>query len=171
MMLFHFIGVVIFFLPYFINIAVWRSINLIQELNLVEALNGQVNLTQCFAESCTSWQIWELLIGGRRGWIFAVLSLVLIPYNGLRIYLTQQVGILKDIEVATGITPTWKKDVDFEEVNNLYRFWLKINNYRQGYRFFYRIHQALEFVFWIAIASASIHTFKWLTDIVTLPTK
>lgn len=172
MLLFHIVGVIAFFLPYLVNVAVWRSLNLMQELNLVETFSEQINVTKCFAEDCTPWPIWQLLIGLRRSWYFAALTLFLIPYNGLRIYLTQQVSILKDSEQATGITPTWQRDLPLlendDETHNLF---IRIINYRHGYRFLYRIHQILQVILWIAIASASIHAFSWLTDIVELPTK
>ena len=172
MMLFHIVGVIAFFLPYLVNVTIWRSLNLLQELNLIETLNENIFMTKCLAENCTSWQIWELLIGLRRNWVFAGLSLVLIPYNGFRIFLTQQVSVLKDSEQATGITPTWKRDLpDVEQRNVLFGLCLKLANYRHGYRFLFRIHQVLRVIFWIAIISAGIHAFQWLTDIVELPTK
>lgn len=174
MMLFHIVGVLAFFLPYIVNVVVWRSLNLAQELNLIEMLNGQIGINKCFSESCTSWRIWELLIGLRRGAWFAFLSTVLIPYNILRIVLTQQVSILKDSEQATGITPTHSRAIpesyDLRFNTKLYMWWIKIWDYRHGYRILFRAHIVLQVIFFLAAASGIIHTIAWLRDVVELPT-
>lgn len=166
MMFFHIIGVVAFFLPYLVNATIWRSLNLAQELNLVELVNGQGALTKCFSESCTKWHIWELLLGVRRNWTYATLSIILIIYNALRIFLTQQVSVLRDSEQTTGYTPPWQGKTTFLR----YKF-RQGESLFHGYKYLYVIHQLLQIIFVIALFAAIYHTGTWLLDIVELPSK
>lgn len=166
MMIFHVLGVIAFFLPYLVNATIWRSLNLAQELNLVEVMNGQVVSTKCFAESCTPWHIWELLLGVRRSWFYATLSIVLIAYNACRIFLTQRLGVLRDFEQATGYTPPYQGSMSLLR----YKF-RQGEGIFHGYRYLYVIHNILQFILVIAIISALFHFGTWLVDIVELPTK
>ena len=78
---------------------------------VIEKVSNSVNdQIVCIPESCTKWKIWKLILGLRRdgGIYYAVLSVVLIIYNIFRLYLTQQVSILRDSEQATGLTPRWE---------------------------------------------------------------
>lgn len=193
MLLFTLVAVFTFFLPYLINIAVWRSVNLSQKLtsdihtivlNSVESIDGD-NKTQtkvleslnrnlqssapCFSGNCKRWQIWQLVLGIHRknnGLFFGILSGVLIFYNLCRLYLTQQVSILRDSEQATGLTPRWQTE--------FFTFTYKNRNIRtsfpiSGYKHLFYIHKFVRIVFWIAAISFTIHSVAWLLDPVYLP--
>lgn len=191
MMLFTLAAVFTFFLPYVVNIATWRSVNLAQQLNseleaslaiaaneletegnpqalLVRKLSDRAeNITPCLAEDCKPWRIWQLLVGVRRGWLFAVLSIPIISYNFARVYLTREISILKDSEQATGLTPRWESI-----------FWkVKIFNRRipiwhqAGYQHHYRVHRIIWWLQWVALFAFIFHSIFWLGDIVQLPIK
>ena len=187
MMIYTLAAVFAFFLPYVVNVATWRSVNLAQQLNseleaslaivateleteghpqafLIRKLSdGAENTTPCFAEDCKPWRIWELLLGARRHWGFALLSIPIILYNFARVYLTREVNILKDSEQATGLTPRWTTS---------WPKFLKLIPYPSGgYEHLYWIHQVVEKLLWVAIVSFVYHSVFWLGDIVQLPIK
>lgn len=202
MLLFTLIGVLAFFLPYIVNIAVWRSVNLSQQIfsdvqpiladisgqiqilqatNLIEkpevelllstinqASSAAAQTTPCLAENCDRWRIIQLLLGSRRNWgfFYAILSIILIVYNGLRLYLTQQVSILKDSEQATGLTPRW--ETTYFEIKLLKKeipIW-PIGGYQH---LSYLHHRFVKWVFYLAILAALVHAGAWLFDSVYLP--
>lgn len=185
MMLFTLAAVFAFFLPYVVNVATWRSVNLAQQLNseleatliivadelekekhslatVIRRLSNKAeNTTECLAEECKYWPIWKLLLGVRRNWAFAFLSVVLIIYNMLRIFLTQQVSILRDSEQATGLTPHW-------ETTYFKLFGVPVWPIG-GYQHLHYMHQVVRIVFWIALISFAVHSIAWLKDGVFLP--
>lgn len=191
MMLFIFLAVLTFFVPYMINIVVWRSVNLAQQLNIeikdslvivaddlqqeqhslaniVTKLNEQVqSTTPCFADKCDSWEIWQLLLGTRRGILFAILSGLVIVYNLARIYLTQEVSKLKDFEQITGRTPRWQTHLN----EDLAFLPIPIPKFEESYQHLFYLHIFVSLIFVFVLFSFAIHSYAWLRDIVLLPSK
>lgn len=125
-----------FLLPYIFQIATWRTINLAQELaqenlvrleeeyddllsrgiitsstanllgNTIQRLKG---FETCLADECTTYRIWQLLIGVNRGWQFVALALTVIIYNAIRYNLTQTVAAFREEEERSGFTPALKE--------------------------------------------------------------
>lgn len=199
MMLFTLAAVFAFFIPYIVNIATWRSVNLSQTiasdmqptlsavsqkletyksvavnntsetilvLDVIQILSDKATTTTlCLAEECKSWEIWQLLLGVRRQWSFAILSIILIAYNAFRIYLTQQVSILRDSEQATGLTPHWQ--TTYFKLFNRIPIW-PIG----GYQHLHWLHKNfVRWIFWAALISFAFHSYAWLRDLVLLPIK
>ena len=127
------LALIAFLLPYVVQIAAWRSVNLAQELTQQTlsdlridyetlAARGAIspsaahvlesslmNLEQydtCLAESCTRYRIWQLLIGWNKGWLFVALALAVLLYNGVRYYLTQTIAAFREEEERSGYTPS-----------------------------------------------------------------
>ena len=198
MLLFTLATVFAFFLPYIVNIAMWRSVNLSQELmngtkqiltemssemQTCDEINGSskasctasmlekasiaiADTKPCLAEECKEWKIYQLLLGVRRNYLFAALSIVLIVYNFFRIYLTQQVSVLRDSEQKTGLTPRWQTEfLVFKFREREIKTLIPIG----GYQHLYYMHKFVEIVFFIAITSFAVHSIAWLNDVVHLP--
>jgi len=105
---------------------------------------------------------WWVLIGGTKAWWLVPFGLIVLLYNLLRLALTLRVGILRDAEERSGVTPRLeeymgagaKPDLDKEEVHAL--GWLE----RFG---LYRLHQIARVLLWFAFGSVVVNSVVWLS--------
>ena len=64
------------------------------------------SVTPCFAETCESHYVLWMILGLNQGVFLVMFNLILIVYNGLRFYVTQEVNVLRDEEEMAGWSPT-----------------------------------------------------------------
>jgi uncharacterized protein YjbI with pentapeptide repeats len=204
MLLFHLLLLVTFLLPYAARAVFWRAVNhsqqlyvqasqeLVSELQRVDhesAVAQQVSAAvaevgPCLQSSCVSVPIWRLLLQLDRGLLAAFLALTLVFYNALRALLTWRVGLMRDEEERSGLTPPWRSI----RLRGRLRSWLPrcvmrllsgrmshlfirdTTFVQMGYRPFYRAHLVLTTMFWsIVIVSLGYHGWNLLTTTVSLP--
>lgn len=83
---------------------------------------------------------WHILIGLDRGWWFPAFAALLVVFNAIRAFLTIQVGMLRDAEERSGITPALKE-----------------------YMPLFRWHRVARVLALIALAIVLYNTWYWLT--------
>lgn len=132
---------------------------------------------------------WRVLIGLERGWWVPVLGAVLFAYNLLRGYLTLRIGMLRDAEERSGVSPAIKDYMGtqghmdekgwrligplgrqtWKFTQSMSRFWASHSENKDhetvrlasiGY---WRMHRMMQLLMWIAIASFVAHALVWIT--------
>jgi hypothetical protein len=138
----------------------------------------------CLQENCIDTPVWRILLQLDKSPRAAFLALSLLLYNVLRGLLTWQLGLMRDEEERSGLTPPWRSIrlrgrlrswIPWSFLkrlpNSLQGLFLRDTTFVQlGYRPFYQAHKVLTIVFW-SVVSISILYNGWtlLTTIVSLP--
>ena len=104
-------------------------------------------VTQTFTESTNPYQVWQVLLGLDRGWGACALAVVLLLYNIGRIWLTYQIGALREESDRSGFAPYWK-------------------DYKRAW---YAHHYVMRWLMFVAVLSFVYHAWFWLTAPVVLP--
>lgn len=98
--------------------------------------------------------VW-VVIGGTRGWWALAFAFVVIVYNVLRLVLTLRVGMLRDAEERSAITPRLE-EYDGPTIFQRFSLW--------------QLHRAARILWAFAIASVAINTLVWVfTTTVPVP--
>ena len=168
-LLFNLVFLLIFFVPYVAKSLYWAAINKTQiatngsmsdatekiiqsvsddssrrEIELV--VNTIKEGSICLAESCESVPIWSLILGLDKGYAVFVLTCVLILYNVLRAILTYSIDPLREEEERSGYVPG-----------------------QENYILFFRMHQLLQIVKYVAFAAILWNIYYWMLIEVMVP--
>jgi hypothetical protein len=138
----------------------------------------------CLREDCVETPAWRVLFQLDRGPVAAFLVITLAAYNLLRALVTWQVGLMRDEEERSGITPPWRAI----RLHGRIRWWLPFSFVKRmpgplqklflrdttfvqlGYRPFYLAHKALAIAFWtVVLVSIAYNSWKLLNTTVLLP--
>ena len=146
--------------------------------------NSLEGVGPCLRPSCVSIPIWRVLLQLDRGPLAAFLALSLIVYNALRALLTWGVGLMRDEEERSGLTPPWRSirlrgrlrswlpwNVMSKLPNRIQGFLIRDTTFVQmGYRPLFHAHRVLTVMFWsIVTVSIAYHGWNLLTATVSLP--
>lgn len=154
---------------------------------LSERISGKLeSLGPCLQRDCVQTPVWRVLFQLDRGFLAAFLAGSLLLYNALRALLTWGVGLMRDEEERSGLTPPWRSirlrgklrpwlpwAVMKKLPHFLHRFLIRDTTFVQmGYRPLFRAHRVLTVIFW-SIVSISIVYNGWdlLTTTVSLPAR
>lgn len=138
----------------------------------------------CLRKDCVEIPAWRVLFQLDRGPVAAFLVLTLALYNALRALVTWQVGLMRDEEERSGITPPWRAI----RLRGRIRWWLPFSIVKRapgplqklflqdttfvqlGYRPFYQAHKALTALFWsVVVVSIAYNSWSLLSTTVLLP--
>lgn len=165
--LFHLLLLLAFLLPLVARVAFWVGVNKVQVVqggvaSSVKAAEARLDSTArtlgvsaptaiqfspCLAQKCDSLRVWEVVLGLNRGWETWLPAILLLIYNAIRVYLTWKVGPLRDRETTTEFSP------------------------RLGdYRHLWWLHVAFSVLLLVALSSAAISAFDYLSLPVWIPT-
>lgn len=167
--LFTLLLLIAFLLPYALRVAGWQALNLTrsidraaieQEIDQIDGLvqrrtarvvvNTILGLVPCVEEECKERLILFLVLGGIQGGLQGLFligfNILLVTYNGLRLYVTQTVSLLREEEEQSGWSPK-KKEVDRLIV----------------------LHIILKWFFFVAVASGIANTVTILFSKVPVP--
>lgn len=209
MLVFHVALLMAFSLPFMGRAVFWRAVNHGQTLYsdaaaaLVSALNdaetastglsvdGPATVARakvaaigpCGSEACEAFSVWQVLLQVDRGLLPACLAIGLLLYNVLRGIMTWWVGLMRDEEERSGLTPPWRSI----RLRGKLRFWLPLRLVQKlpgslgrlfvrdttfvqvGYRPLFNAHRVLTVMFWsIVLSSLIYHGWDILTATVYL---
>ena len=115
----HLILLILFFLPYagrllYLSTASQTQQSLNEIVDRYEPKLETVPGSKSAVESARKWfqkkyrrqRAWPILIGWDLGWMAFLFSIIVVSYNGIRAYLTLKVGMLRDAEERSLISPT-----------------------------------------------------------------
>lgn len=143
-MLWTILALVAAFTPYFLKALYWSVVNRSQ--SIIESQSVCMKLT------CEEYTVLQLILGLDKKPVYWLIPLTLMIYNVLRGILTYHVSAMKDEEQRSGYTPAWKGR----------HFW-------QGYRTLYKMHQAVNIIFYLAVMVFAFNTYHWLSQSVWIP--
>ncbi len=143
-------------------------------------------LGPCLRKDCVATPMWRVLFQLDRGFLAAFLALGLLVYNILRGILTWRVGLMRDEQERSGLTPPWRSirlrgrlkfwlrpSVLQKLPGSIQRFFISDTTFVQmGYRPLFRAHHVLTAMFWsIVCFSLAYHGWSLLTTTVYLPSR
>jgi uncharacterized protein YjbI with pentapeptide repeats len=123
---------------------------------------------------------WKVLIGLDQGWLGPVLAVVLLGYNVIRGFLTIRVGMLRDAEERSDITPMLKEYMGSQALGDEHGFWFLWFIVRDVLDWMTHLygpegslvplpsvglwcwHRILNLLFWFAIISFAVHAICWI---------
>ena len=107
-------------------------------------ISATVDSVEIFHVPCRAEPVWKLLLGsgGPFGAFMPALTAVLIAYQIVRFLLTRQISLMRDAEERSGVSPPKAG--------------------RFTYPRLFRVHQALSFVFLIAVVAFALRAYEFL---------
>jgi hypothetical protein len=167
--------------PFVAKAVFWLAVNRVQtwSANWATTVNGTdaaASYSLCLNSECREAPLWAVTLGLEHGGLLWLAPLVLVAYNGARLFLTYRVSYLRDAEERTGYSPRFRArhPTPFAQVDPLpagagARIRHILRRTLHAYAWLHRVDGALK---WLLVVSAMAfvwHVYTWMRLTVWLP--